>query len=155
MSDPVAQERTATLKAGRELDDRVAVSVMGWEVFTLSYFGTEDETPRMRELHDWLTRVGIESVGVYYIDVERDFWRDSDDFQPSTDIAAAWEVVEKVREHFNFELDGDDVWQVWFRPFRMRDGYRVYYGIAVSDSGDTAPLAICLAALKAVAESGQ
>ena len=64
----------------------------------------------------------------------------------STDIAAAWQVVEKMQTpemeewEFNTSTDGDK----WEATFWMGDTF--------NDSGetDTAPHAICLAALRAV-----
>ena len=67
---------------------------------------------------------------------------DAEDFTPSTNIAHAWEVVQKVtgdRRVDAFELSWDDLgwvvatmdWTYWVRA-------------------DTAPLAICRAALKAM-----
>ncbi len=67
----------------------------------------------------------------------------------STDIAAAWEVVEKLAEdtHGGFALNQ--------LRFPHRQGIRGYltsfYGEThVEATADTAPHAICLAALKAV-----
>lgn len=60
------------------------------------------------------------------------------DFQPSTDIAAAWELVNRLiskGEIFRISKWGTD-WEAEFAP---------YSGI-----GESAPHAICVAALKAV-----
>ena len=61
----------------------------------------------------------------------------------STQIADAWLVVEKLRKlalHFNLQ---NDFAGTWFAEF-FQQGF--HYGVIA----DTAPLAICLAALKAV-----
>lgn len=61
----------------------------------------------------------------------------------STDIAAAWEVVEKMRERrADFYIRFVSTWTVEFDS--VAGDYNGY------TDGDTAPLAICLAALKAV-----
>jgi len=60
----------------------------------------------------------------------------------STDIAAAWAVLEKLRSlGFNVELQGDaDGWECLFLD----------YPEIGRCEGDTAPFIICLAALEAV-----
>lgn len=68
----------------------------------------------------------------------------------STDIAAAWQVVEAMRPEYGFWIDGDDDYVVEFQHGMpgMAD-YR--HGRA---SAPTAPEAICKAALLAKLESG-
>ena len=71
----------------------------------------------------------------------------------STDIAAAWEVVEKLGERFHARLltpfirSGDNHYWCGFTPLGMTgfNGRPDYEAVA-----ETAPLAICRAALKAV-----
>lgn len=105
------------LEAGPELDALVAEKVMGWNVHFVE--------PELRN--------------------GREHWRDPvhntlylpSQWCPSGDIAAAWEVVEKVvpgPQGFNLYLSS--AWQASFAG-----------GTAVAR---TAPLAICRAALKAV-----
>lgn len=105
------------LKPGRELDALIAHKVMGLEVHN-----------------------GFEVVG------EGAFRAPSRAFpvkRYSTDIAAAWEVVDSLRSRFegfywNLNETYDGMWTVNFWP----KGSEL--------NGDTAPHAICLAALKAV-----
>ncbi|TCJ98221.1 UNVERIFIED_ORG: hypothetical protein BDK47_1187 [Anoxybacillus amylolyticus] len=62
------------------------------------------------------------------------------DWNPSTNIADAWQVVEKFEiVEINRIMDGYSCEITLFDPFRIRRG-----------EAKTAPLAICLAALKAV-----
>lgn len=70
--------------------------------------------------------------------------------EPSTDIAAAWQVVEAMRPEHGFWIDGDDGYAVEFQHGMpgMAD-YR--HGRA---SAPTAPEAICKAALLAKLEGG-
>jgi len=114
MPDPIP---TADLPAGRGLDRLVAELVMGWRGETLG---------------------------------GRTWWRSPDggtrpaaDWQPSTRIADAWEVVERLRAidfyGTTIEAHADDRWIV-----------RVYSNdIEKAASADTAPLAICRAATAA------
>lgn len=66
---------------------------------------------------------------------------DLEQWHPSTDIAHAWEVVERVRGGIGFSIQRCEMlgWLCWFR--------------SASDNvarADTAPLAICRAALLAL-----
>lgn len=59
----------------------------------------------------------------------------------STHIAAAWQVVEKLtadRWHFGFGCDPDGIWHCWV-------------GATTEKTDKSAPLAICRAALSALA----
>ena len=124
-----------TPKVGRELDALVAEKVMGQKVKSAAELG-----------------------GLY--SVEGDFFVNPPDrSEPvyahtlplphySTDIAAAWEVVEKLR------VEG-----LRLRLVEYTDGFYAAFGAMAIDTApwqasqvETAPLAICLAALKAVAQ---
>ncbi len=133
------------MNAGRELDALIAEKVMGlcvheWEYTTLDEF-----------MDDWMAKCdkcNIETSGG-----SREMCPASGHTQPySTDIAAAWTVVEKLRCAWDFSLqvfaeEGGTgaCFTVMGETFRS-DGSHMF-----SAEADTAPLAICLAALKAVA----
>lgn len=109
------------MEAGRELDERIASEVMGWK----------------RDGAAWMSPAGLRTIELSSFG----------SFQPSTDMAAAWEVVEKLTEKSepHFELSrGRDGWHAGFdldRPFKR-----------VTAQADTAPHAICKAALKALTQ---
>ena len=65
-------------------------------------------------------------------------------WSPSTDIAAAWQVVEKFTDNFQMDNFGAEDGKVW-RVFIVSNDSGDY----VKGQADTAPLAICRAALKA------
>lgn len=118
-----------TLVAGRELDALIAEKVMGWRNLHVERHG--DDYPRFGQPPG----VALDCVNVPRF---------------STDIADAWKVVEALDTDFlTLEyLTGVDPdapsrrnWQAEFRLSRT-------YAWA-----DTAPLAICLAALKAVGKT--
>jgi len=104
----------------REIDRLVAEKVMGWE---------------------------------YVQDTDK--WWDGDvldieNFNPSTNIQDAWRVVEKMREGRIFSLC--DAWDendepIFYANFQYNDGYHV---VNYDAYAETAPLAICLAALEVV-----
>lgn len=134
-----------------EIDALTAQHVMGWEYLIVNYFGTEDETPRQKVLEQWMKAVGIESVGEYWIDVEKDFWMPAygrRGWQPTRDIAQAWQLITK------FEGDGYNVilstfanagrWCCIFETGGP-NGLPSYTGY-----GETAMAAICRCALAAV-----
>lgn len=65
----------------------------------------------------------------------------------STDIAAAWEVVEKMREDGDLRIE--EYAEGWLVVSRLSDGREV------DGQATTAPLAICLAALSAATAEGE
>lgn len=117
------------MQAGREMDALIAEKIFGLKVeWEIEYLG--EQIPSSKQLADKYDENGI--LPLY-----------------STDIAAAWEVVEGVREKFNLLMN--------VHPYSLvaaNGGYRV----SVNDlhieldytTADTAPLAICRAALKAL-----
>lgn len=112
------------MNVGRELDALVAEKVMGLNIRPVVHeYGL---SPQLK-----LAPGSINYVGTY---------TEIPEVPPySTDIAAAWGVVEKLRERgFGFSLN--DGWIAWFLAGRS-DWHA---------DAETAPHAICLAALKAV-----
>ena len=138
------------MEVGIELDTLVATKVMGWESIAIGYFNSDEETSRQNELEDWINNVGIDSIGDYYIFVPDSFWVEKDDWSPSTDILAAWQVVEKMRDigegcQVNILTGIFKKYRVTVREFKMN--------CTVVDIVDnTAPEAICKAALIAKLE---
>lgn len=132
--------------AGRELDALVAEKVMGWR--------REDKAM----MH------GI--IQTVFVDTKTDHARSItcgcvEDFHPSKDISAAWLVVEKMAqdgdEHPTCIQKGLPAFGDHATPFEVYKNYAGYPGwtcyfhdYEVCAHADTAPLAICLAALKAV-----
>ena len=111
-----------TPKPGRELDIQVAEHVMGLGV--LAAIEREESHPK----GGW---VPIRNY--------------------STNIASAWRVVEKLGQ-YRLELfgpyDEDPTWVAKFRQF----GYRSFQDMAWDGCANTAPHAICLAALAIMGE---
>lgn len=117
--------------SNRGIDCAIAEHVMGWEV--------------------WSNHLGHMFAGDMLIDGVAT-WPDDRVFSPSTDIRAAWAVVEKIcsREYYG-QLS-----------LKLCEGTRHYctFHICTEEyrdgktfkawSDDSAPMAICLAALKAL-----
>ena len=123
------------MNAGRELDALVAEKVMGWvwmkEVSTIFLF----ERTLLPPLFE--SKVDHSGDDAFIIMPEIPDY--------STDIAEAWEVVEKLK-HLAFNVHhryNTGVWTAYFT-----DGEELF--ACAEDITGEAPLAICLAALKAV-----
>ena len=115
------------MNAGRDLDALVAERVMGWVHHPEQILGMPPST--QAEFWTYMSgesRHHVPAIPSY-----------------STSLAAAWEVVEKFR---GFEIIRImDQYVVHIPASILKDDYLVEGIVA-----DTAPLAICLAALKAV-----
>jgi len=107
------------MKAGRELDALVAEKVMGWK--KVKWLGD----------YDWRDKDGEQPYTVRA-------------WNPSTDIVAAWQVVEKMEE-IGYSILAHNV-----IPNSDAVVWRVKFSQSETITEFTAPLAICLAALRAV-----
>lgn len=143
------------MDAGRELDALVAEKVMGW-------------IKRVSADHTSSTIKALRAMGIVYA------WRDAkgkerglDVPHYSTDIAVAWEVVERMHKGIDPSKEAPyqyltlvcvgtyhDRWAASF-DFDLTHEWYDHHVIVLypyAARGDTAPLAICLAALKAAGE---
>lgn len=137
------------MDAGRELDQLIAERVMG------GFVSDPDALSDTGEVWYWLhPKDGVLRGEPYQYKVNPVWDHQWARWEPSTDIAAAWVVVEKMKEQ------GNDFYIEGYAHFRPR--YDVNFKKAISDSfsithmeaqADTLPLAICLAALKALGVS--
>lgn len=132
--------------AGRELDELIAERVFG--LVRGDDFGE-------RPLHDWRDALDDEWNGVMcHRCNDYESWTtvarqqsaqpgpcDKSPRDYSTSISAAWTVVERLGVR-GFEMH------------KMSDGYAVVFGGGPTAEGETAPLAICRAALLAVGGRG-
>lgn len=123
-------DTTAVLQPGPELDAMVAVGVMEWKLETQrgSIHGARDERGRFRL---WAPE---------HMSSFDNFW------SPSTDIAAAMEVVAKLSTKLEFYLirNGDGM-----PPFQQGLWRCGIEGGGFAEDCATPELAICLAALAA------
>ena len=144
------------LTAGRAMDRLVAEKVMGWPIIPDSPdSASEDWFDNYLEAGGALPAVIVHNdwVEVAYGEFHKD-WRA---FSPSTDIAAAWRVVEKLLA--TPLADGDHPIAVgvrtWFshEEHGLRASCSIFRSVAndrIVAFGDTAAEAIARAALKAV-----
>lgn len=132
----------------RELDALVAEKVMGWDVLTTREFHRHGKSGDVVDCGD---------DGIFVAERDRSA---TTPFNPSTSISAAWSVVEQMRElgwHIDLDNDGsqkigaEESWTWNALLWTDRDDYD---GDGDGDwptaHADTAPRAICLAALRAV-----
>lgn len=120
---------------GRELDAAVAVEVFGDH--------PPDEPPtKEQKSGPYIAHSGDHWMAAHHV-YKGPYWSyNGPDY--STDIAAAWEVVEEVWVDARFNLE-------WHRGTWVAGEYDHHEGVFVYEAeADTAPLAICRAALKAV-----
>lgn len=124
----LTREQIQSMPAGRELDELVKKYVMGWE---------KVENNNLTEpLTDWYeTKDGIR------YNVTSKAWT----FNPSREIKATWEVVEKLHETGGCDIGcyGKGEYK-WFSV----ETHSPKWG-SVKQTAETAPLAICKAALLA------
>jgi hypothetical protein len=139
------------MEVGQAMDALVATAVMGWKLDDPDVGGwMETDDGKRWVWAKWLSveptfeldQEGYEQQRPFYILGDRRF-------APSTDITAAWEVVKHLttwrgerenatRFEFTLYLNARDKWICEFYDFPNTD-----------IDHDTAPLAICRAALKA------
>lgn len=119
----------AQMKPGRELDALVAEKVMGWRDARLHRNGPTDPC-------EWEAWQGIPPEPEHG-------WRTALPHY-STSIADAWQVVEWLAEHH------DGFVSVGVRSVDWGESGDYYDHFAHTTSGESAPHAICLAALAAV-----
>lgn len=117
------------LVAGRELDALIAEHVMGWQRKAKGIMHGKSQ--------------------VIFVDAQDNSYTIEcgcvEDFNPSTDIAAAMEVVEKLyKRNILVSMFQAQCWNVAFDENEKCVG---------SDSADSLPKAICRAALQAIASS--
>lgn len=128
------------LQPGRELDELICIKVMDYELMPTIFYNDLDRT---KTYYCVVGSPSSEVVNVVEF-VEDHGWLQYD-FSPSTLISDAWQVVEKFKGEFlvRRRLGGTD-YRAWIQKGK-RDDMNGYYAHA-----STAPLAICLASLKAI-----
>jgi hypothetical protein len=132
-TDKALRAETTSFDEGRELDALIAERVMGWKRHPTKPHPTDNRS------------IG----GVLYCPPNAPYLSSLNVVPPySTDIAAAWEVAEKmVGDGHVFIVKGDGLRTGDFSP-----RWTVLCDNLPRTDDDSAPLAICRAALKAVAD---
>lgn len=142
------------MKPGDELDALVAEKIFGCKVLRATDEGLSQK--EYEHLRRWGPKCGCEGLS-------HDFWIGDECSFPapySADIAAAWEVVEKMRspgshrDCFSLYSPTDTV-DDWYACFDRKWHGRSLESVGPDaylefESGESAAHAICLAALKAV-----
>lgn len=154
------------MEAGRELDALVAEKVMGWrrmtegEVhpgarFDIVYPAAAKAGFDRTRLSDWWFDAvrrdeNGDAVSTHPVEEIVDYGYTIPAFSPSTDIAAAWEVVKKLDPKWWPEVGRMHNDGGWYCEICLGGNAPVEVGPPIRHVAKTAPLAICLAALKAV-----
>lgn len=133
------------MEAGRELDALIAEKVMGWK--RMSYMEAEPgcKYPSPERITGYWHSLDLkEQRRAEDCD---DYYSPEDAWSPSTDIASAWEVVEKMGRHeISIHMRSDSNTDCVTKRYYLMD----YTCRALLAEAETAPHAICLAALKAI-----
>ncbi len=117
------------MKPSPQLDALIIEKVMGWEKCRDGCLGTDDH---------WVWKGTRWSHGYFETAYSP--------FTPSTSIAAAWEVVEKMeKDGYRFEMDDQPREQMYYRV-----EFYSFEPTRFVETSISMPLTICLAALKAV-----
>lgn len=119
------------LKPGRELDALIAEKVMGLEPFEFPTFKIENQFDN-----------AIAAI------IADEYEKRREPLPYSTKIEDAWQVVEKIKTHKNF-VD----FEIRSPNIETMEGFDVRFCLGRGNKrayADTAPHAICLAALKAI-----
>jgi hypothetical protein len=116
----MTREQIEQMPAGREMDTLIAERVLGWTFHPSSFEQAEPSEWRKDGRKIWAAP-----------------------FTPSVNIAAAWEVFDPM--HVPLEKSQEGTWLV-YRPERKGETGE-WLGITILGRADTAPLAICRAAL--------
>lgn len=130
---------TNELKAGRDLDALIAEKVMGWQVFKRKWSENAIDKPELRStwaiLPDGSEKFLFHAPNIYS---GREPW------SPSTDIAAAFTVVERFTgKGVPFGISYDVNY-----GYDKRTGWSISIdGVSVVTFYESLPLGICLAAL--------
>ena len=143
----LTNEQIDSMPAGCEMDALVADRVMQWQHI------------------DWWMGSLLAKGWDGFWDGEWVRWitipeSDADDraepWSPSTDIMAAWQVIEKMREGYSISIH--TIGSIWQCTLEIKD-HKTRFPVEVAHAGDafadadTAPLAICRATLMAVRDN--
>jgi hypothetical protein len=134
------------LKPGRDLDALVAEKVMGWKIY--EPYTRAERSVSYPHVTDHAGEQGYDFL--LWVDENKNGKR----WRPSTSISDAWKVVECIRKKIpevgSVSLFGSG--KDWHVEIDSNDGRFLQNGptIEVYAQAETAPHAICLAALKAV-----
>lgn len=123
------------MEAGRDLDARIAEMVFRWQWYIA------DNVQYLRSPHPFAYGCVIDSEGTHYLKALPAY---------STDIAAAWLVVEQI--HQRGLCVSVSALHEWDTKYECSVHHESILDVVASGEADTAPLAICRAALAAVQE---
>lgn len=127
----------------KELDEKIATELFGWERLDVTYWGEEGK--RQAELEDWLDRLEITEIGEYFIDVGLEFYIKVSEWHPTEDGHQAlsillWLDINDLHWTLNNVLPGSDP-PVYELRISKKNIYVCNY---------TVPLTICDAAEKLI-----
>lgn len=146
------------MEAGPDLDILIATKVMKWRRMSWKdYHAQEGAAGRWRndppDDRDELTYGWHDASGrMLHVHAELvdDYYNPDYPWSPSTNIAEAFELVERFADFYLSRIDSTCSWHCALDFSRRVEADCRWRGVA-----DTAPLAICIAALKAVSKTAR
>ena len=147
----LTNEQIDQMEAGREMDDLINEKVMGNRKQYGCFIDDGYADDCVTDICDCVIAESLHEEKEKFPD-KCQYWREVDPLPYSTDIASAWEVVEKATDYegfsSDFALDGTPNYHTWKLWFGTRGHCTEGKG-----SANTVALAICRAGLKAVINS--
>lgn len=90
------------------LISKIAAEVLeGLNLVTVDYFGTDYETAWQSENANWMEKVGILTVGSYFVDVEKDRWIGQEGWNPVSDHEKTMEIFIRYNHLFDITFLND------------------------------------------------
>lgn len=120
-----------TLEAGPEINNLIASRVMGWHLAKVKVAGADFYRPVEAYVEYWVNENDTSQIQPY-------------EFDPSLDIAVAWQVIDQIMQTYSHEVTVEHGWQEHPGPY-----WHCHMGL-VDATADTPALAVCRAALKTV-----
>ena len=125
--------------AGKRLDEWVAKMVMGYTIVATNSVFWHENAPFPFMMYD-------EYLESYCLYERYDNGYPFSVFSPSTDMSAAWDVQEKLRDTGGIDLG---CYKNSFEVYVIRDGFEIRV------TAETAPIAICRTALIVALKGGE
>lgn len=77
--------------------DREVAEALGNTFVHVDYSLSVDATDWQKENERWMEDNNLDSVGDYFVNVEKNYWIAVEDWHPSTNGAQAWELMKRFR----------------------------------------------------------
>ncbi len=80
---------------------KIIAKFMGLRYVIIGYSGTKSETPFQRKYNDWMYANDMNSVGSYFINIEKNYWVSVDEVD-YLEWGQLMPVVEEISRHYKY-----------------------------------------------------